>query len=424
MNATSLPSPAESVASLEAPPPMPRPSPVERALSAPLRRLLERLARRVQHGALTVHLPGGERLESHGPQPGTQAVLHIVRWRALWRLMSEGDLGFARAYARGDWHTPDLVNLLGFALENESAWGDALQGQRWARALARVGHLLRANTRRGSRDNIAFHYDLGNSFYAQWLDRQMLYSSALYQRGDESLEQAQEARLQRILALLDVPRHAKVLEIGCGWGALAVRIARQSQAQVTGLTLSGAQLAHARQRAAGAGVAQQLDLRLQDYRDTEGQYERIVSIEMIEAVGEAFWPTYFDTLKRCLKPGGRVVLQAITIDEAHFESYRRSADFIQRCIFPGGMLPTRDILRTQAARAGLRLCEAQHFGQSYALTLAEWRRRFLAAAPHIGVLGFDDRFRRLWEYYLCYCEAGFRAGRIDVGLYAFEHAPG
>ena len=196
MNATSLPSPAESVASLEAPPPMPRPSPVERALSAPLRRLLERLARRVQHGALTVHLPGGERLESHGPQPGTQAVLHIVRWRALWRLMSEGDLGFARAYARGDWHTPDLVNLLGFALENESAWGDALQGQRWARALARVGHLLRANTRRGSRDNIAFHYDLGNSFYAQWLDRQMLYSSALYQRGDESLEQAQEARLQ------------------------------------------------------------------------------------------------------------------------------------------------------------------------------------------------------------------------------------
>ncbi|RYF63690.1 MAG: class I SAM-dependent methyltransferase [Comamonadaceae bacterium] len=418
MSASSFPQPAE-----------PRPDPStrqgglwQRLTQSPLRRLLERLARQVQHGALTVHLPNGERLESHGAHPGPHAVLHISRWRALWRLMSEGDLGFARAYGRGDWHTPDLVQLLGFALANESAWGTALEGQRWARALGRVGHLLRANTRRGSRDNITFHYDLGNSFYAQWLDPQMLYSSALYRTGGETLEQAQEARLQCITNMLDTPRQARVLEIGCGWGALAVRIAGQQQAHVTGLTLSHEQLAHARQRAASAGLAPQLDLRLQDYRDTEGQYERIVSIEMIEAVGEAFWPTYFETLKRCLLPGGRVVLQAITIDEAYFERYRSGADFIQRCIFPGGMLPTRTILREQAERAGLVLRDEQQFGPSYALTLAEWRRRFVAATQQIAAIGFDRDFRRLWEYYLCYCEAGFNAGRIDVGLYAFEHA--
>lgn len=422
MNASSLPQNAEPPPGLRTEQPLRTAHWMRRLMRSPLRRLLERLLQQVQHGALTVHLPRGERLEARGAQSGPHAVLHIVRWRALWRLMSEGDLGFARAYGRGDWHTPDLVQLLGFALDNEAAWGDALLGQRWTRALARMGHLLHRNTRRGSRDNIAFHYDLGNSFYAQWLDRQMLYSSALYRTGTESLEQAQEARLQLILKMMDTPRQAEVLEIGCGWGALAVRLARQRQARVTGLTLSSEQLAHAQQRAAGAGVAPQLDLRLQDYRDTQGQYERIVSIEMVEAVGEAYWPTYFDTLKRCLKPGGRVVLQAITIDEAYFERYRSGADFIQRCIFPGGMLPTRQILRDQALRAGLVLREAQHFGASYAQTLAEWRRRFLAAAPHIGVLGFDRDFRRLWEYYLCYCEAGFNAGRIDVGLYSFEHA--
>ncbi|RYF81933.1 MAG: class I SAM-dependent methyltransferase [Comamonadaceae bacterium] len=395
---------------------------MRRLLKSPQRRLLERLMQQVQHGALTVHLPSGERLETRGAEPGKHAELHIVRWRALWRLMSEGDLGFARAYGRGDWHTPDLVQLLDFALDNEAAWGQALQGQRWARALSRMGHLLNANTRRGSRDNITFHYDLGNNFYAQWLDPQMLYSSALYRTGSETLEQAQEERLQCISRMLDTPRQAQVLEIGCGWGALAVRLASEQEAQVTGLTLSHEQLAHARQRAAGAGVAPLVDLRLQDYRDTQGQYDRIVSIEMIEAVGEAFWPTYFETLKRCLRPGGKVLLQAITIDEAFFDNYRNGADFIQRCIFPGGMLPTREILSAQAERAGLVLREAQRFGASYALTLAEWRRRFVAAAPQIGVLGFDRNFRRLWEYYLSYCEAGFNAGRIDVGLYAFEHA--
>ncbi|MDA7414891.1 cyclopropane-fatty-acyl-phospholipid synthase [Xenophilus arseniciresistens] len=391
-------------------------------LNRPAQRLLERLLSRVQHGCVTVQLPDGRQLEARGPLPGPQAQLHIVRWRALWRLLREGDLGFARAYGLGDWHTPELVTLLDFALANESAFGSGLQGQRWARVLARVGHLLRANTRRGSRDNIAAHYDLGNHFYAQWLDRQMLYSSALYRNSRQSLEQAQEERLQRILQLMDTPHGGQVLEIGCGWGALAVRLARQRQARVTALTLSREQLAHARQRAVMAGVSPLVELRLQDYRDTEGQYDRIVSIEMVEAVGEAFWPAYFDTLKRCLRPGGKVVLQAITIDEAHFERYRQGADFIQRCIFPGGMLPTPTILRQQAERAGLVLRESQRFGASYALTLAEWRRRFLAAAPQISALGFDRDFRRLWEYYLCYCEAGFNAGRVDVGLYVLEHA--
>lgn len=400
----------------------PRMSLMQRFLNLPAQRLLEQLLAQVQHGALTVYLPGGQQLQATGTQPGPQAVLHIARWRAVWRLLREGDLGFARAYGRGDWHTPELVTLLAFGLANEAAFGHALTGQRWSRVLARVGHLLRANTRRGSRDNISAHYDLGNHFYAQWLDRQMLYSSALYRNRQQSLEEAQEERLQRILKLMDTPRESQVLEIGCGWGALAVRLARHRQARVTALTLSREQLTHARQRAMMAGVSPLVDLRLQDYRDTDGQYDRIVSIEMVEAVGEAFWPGYFDTLKRCLAPGGKVVLQAITIDEAHFERYRRGADFIQRCIFPGGMLPTPTILREQAERAGLVLRESQRFGASYALTLAEWRRRFLAAAPQVGVLGFDRNFRRLWEYYLSYCEAGFSAGRVDVGLYVLEHA--
>ncbi|HEY1089744.1 MAG TPA: cyclopropane-fatty-acyl-phospholipid synthase family protein, partial [Burkholderiaceae bacterium] len=255
-------------------------------------------------------------------------------------------------------------------------------------------------------------------FYARWLDASMLYSSALYDgAAHDSLEAAQARRLERIVTMLGVQPGDAVLEIGCGWGTLAATLAKNCEAQVTGVTLSTEQLAFARQRASDWGVAERVDLRLQDYRDVPGRFDRIVSIEMIEAVGEAYWPTYFSTLRERLKPGGVAVLQAITIADRYFESYRRGADFIQRCIFPGGMLPSPAVLREQAERAGFEIEETQLFGPSYALTLAEWRRRFLAEWPQIEPLGFDAAFKRLWSYYLSYCEAGFRAGRVDVGLY-------
>lgn len=387
-----------------------------------LRAPLDRLLAQVRHGSLTVELPGGGHLEAAGAQPGPRAQLHLHRWRALARLLMQGDLGLAESYRDGDWSTPDLTALLRFGMLNEADWGHTLQGHRPLAWLARLSHRLRANSRQGSRRNIAFHYDLGNNFYAQWLDASMLYSSALYENGDETLEVAQAARLRRILSLLDAPAGAKVLEIGCGWGELATSLAEQAGAQVTALTLSREQLAHARERVEARGQQARVDLRLQDYRDVPGQYERIVSVEMIEAVGEAYWPTYFDTLRQRLAPGGQVLLQAITIDEAHFEHYRSGADFIQRHIFPGGMLPTVEAMRAQAARVGLVLQTELSFGPSYARTLAHWRERFTAAWPTIATQGFDDRFRRLWEYYLCYCEAGFLGGRIDVGLYSLREA--
>ena len=388
----------------------------------PSQALLERWLARVQAGRLTLTLPDGSRLEATGAAPGPHAVLQLHRWRPLWRLLTQGDLGLALAYRDGDWSSPELTTLLAFGIANEAAWGTALVGSGPARWLGRLLHRARANTRRGSRHNIAFHYDLGNDFYAAWLDESMLYSSALYEHADESLEAAQARRLDRILAMMQMPPDAEVLEIGCGWGQLAATLAQRFDARVTGVTLSAEQLKFARERAAQWGVAEQLDLRLQDYRDLSGQYDRIVSIEMIEAVGEAYWPVYFETLKQRLRAGGVAVLQAITMGEPFFEGYRRSPDFIQRCIFPGGMLPTPTLLREHAERAGLHLSEELRFGDSYAATLVEWRRRFLAAWPAIEAQGFDLPFKRLWEYYLCYCEAGFRAGRVDVGLYSLKQA--
>jgi len=390
---------------------------------APLRRLLAR----VRHGRLSLTLPDGTRLEATGALPGPQAALHLHRWRPLLRLLLEGDVGLAFSYRDGDWSTPDLCELLCFGAANEAAFGRAVESRGPARWFGRWLHRRHANTRRGSRDNIAFHYDLGNDFYARWLDASMLYSSALFDADDpaQTLEAAQQRRLERIVELLDMREGASVLEIGIGWGTLAATLAGRFASRVTGVTLSREQLAFARERAAWAGVAPQLDLRLQDYRDLEGRYDRIVSIEMIEAVGEAYWPTYFAVLRDRLASGGTALLQAITIDAAHFERYRSTPDFIQRCIFPGGMLPTPERIAEEAARAGLVVTHAERFGLGYARTLAEWRRRFLAEWPAIEALDrrFDLRFRRLWEYYLCYCEAGFRAGRVDVGLYRLQHAP-
>ncbi|MBO9648859.1 MAG: class I SAM-dependent methyltransferase [Variovorax sp.] len=387
----------------------------------PLRSLVARLMKRLHVGAMTVELPDGSRIEGRGMLAGPHVTVVLHRWRPLLRLVLQGDIGFARSYRDADWSTPDLTALLLLALRNESHWMAAIRGSKAMRGIDRLRHLMRRNTRRGSRENISFHYDLGNEFYAQWLDPELIYSSALWRSGAESLEEAQANKLARIVELLDLPADASVLEIGCGWGALAIALARDRRAHVTGLTLSTEQLAHARLRATKDGVKSLLDLRLRDYRDVRGTYDRIVSIEMLEAVGERFWPGYFDTLRQRLKPGGLAVLQVITIDDTQFQHYRESADFIQRLIFPGGMLPSWGALQAQAWRAGLAIERVQSFGESYATTLVHWRQRFMRAWPAIEAMGFDARFRRLWEYYLCYCEAGFRAGRVDVGLFTLRH---
>jgi len=383
---------------------------------------LQRLLAELRCGSLVIELPSGERLEGRGTSPGPHASIALHRWRALMRLQLHGDIGLARAYRDGDWSSPDLCALLEFGARNEAGWSGALDASRPLRWVQRLRHLARRNSRRGSRDNIAFHYDLGNDFYRLWLDSELNYSSGLQTSGDMSLEEAQSAKRRRVLELLALPEQATVLEIGCGWGALAMALARDHGARVTGLTLSTEQLAHAHRRAIEERLEDRLDLRLQDYRDVEGRYDRIVSIEMLEAVGERYWPAYFATLRERLAPGGVAVLQVITIDDAHFANYRAGADFIQQFIFPGGMLPSWQALQAQAARACMAIERVQTFAGSYAATLAQWRLRFEQAWPAIRALGFDDAFRRLWEYYLCYCEAGFRAGRVDVGLYTLRHA--
>ena len=381
--------------------------------------LLRRLLNCVEHGRLVVRTPEGDTLERQSGRPGPEGMLVLHRWRAIRRMLAGGDVAFAEAYVEGEWSTPDLVALLELAAVNIDGIDRAAAGSTPVRFLHRLRHMLRANSRRGSRRNIAFHYDLGNDFYRLWLDPGMLYSSALYEKPTDTLEEAQENKLRRIGELLDLSPGQSVLEIGCGWGALAARMA-SAGALVKGITLSAEQLAHARTLGEKNGLSESMRFELEDYRDTDGSFDRVVSIEMFEAVGEQYWPTYFDTLRRLLKGDGHAVLQIISIHESRFDGYRRGADFIQRHIFPGDMLPTGTIIQRLAQEHGFSLVSAENFGGSYALTLAEWRRRFQRNWPAIQRLGFDQRFRRLWEYYLAYCEAGFRAGTIDVGLYVLK----
>jgi cyclopropane-fatty-acyl-phospholipid synthase len=385
-------------------------------------RVTEKLIRNLRHGHLKVVLPSGTVVEQAGSEPGPEATIVMRRWRALRRLVTAGDIGFAEGFIDGDWTTPDLTALIRLAARNGKVLAPAIDGHVVMRLVNRIGHLLNANTKRGSRRNIEAHYDLGNDFYKEWLDPSMLYSSGIFDEHTPTLEASQARKLDRIREKLALEGGESVLEIGCGWGALAVDLASKANAHVVGLTLSPSQLAWAKNVVAANDRSGQVDLRLQDYRDVRGQFDRIVSIEMFEAVGEAYWSGYFDTLRRCLKADGRAVLQIISIEEERYQAYRGKADFIQKYVFPGGFLPSDTAFEKAVSAAGLKLREVEHFGKSYARTLLEWRIRFHARWPAIAAQGFDERFRRLWHYYLCYCEAGFEEGSINVGLYTIEHA--
>ncbi|MBD9650286.1 class I SAM-dependent methyltransferase [Ensifer sp. ENS09] len=382
-------------------------------------RALDAVISSVDIGKISVILPSGERIEHIGARPGPSAAITIHKWRAVRRLATGGDLGFAEAYIDGDWSTPDLEATLDLAARNIDMLDGKISGHLTVRLLQRFRHALRANNKTGSRKNIAYHYDLGNAFYREWLDPSMTYSSALYAEPALSLEEAQRAKIERVKQLLSIKGGEQVLEIGCGWGALAVSLAHAG-ATVDGVTLSSAQLDHATECIRAKGLQEAVRLQLKDYRDVTGSYDRIVSIEMLEAVGEAYWPLFFKMLQQRLRAGGHAVLQVITIDESRFAAYRDAADFIQRHVFPGGMLPTKNIIQSQAAHAGLRMVQCEYFGSDYARTLLEWRKRFRAAWPRISALGYSEQFHRLWDYYLCYCAAGFKAGTINVGLYVLE----
>jgi len=376
----------------------------------------ERLLPWQPEGSLLIELPNG-RCISFGRERPHQAVLKLKNYRVIRKSIRRGGIGFAEAYLDGDVECADLVGLFRFVLRNYFALRDSGRVLFRQSLFDRFGHMRRRNSRRGSRRNIVEHYDLGNAFFEAWLDDRMIYSSALYKDDTATLDEAQDAKLNAILEALRITPGMSVLEIGSGWGALAHRAARDLGASVTAITLSDEQLAHADARAKEAGLEAQLSFKLEDYRDTQGQYDRVVSIEMIEAVGEQHWPSYFKTLYDRLKPGGTAIVQAITIGEIHYPQYRRQPDFIQRYIFPGGMLPTKTIMEEQAKQAGLEYEPVLAFGSSYARTLRAWRERFEAAWPEIAPLGFDERFYRKWYYYLAYCEAGFLEDTIDVGLY-------
>jgi cyclopropane-fatty-acyl-phospholipid synthase len=373
---------------------------------------------KLQRGTLDVTLPDGRRVRLGGNAPGPAAAMNVHDFGFASRLLRGGDIGIAEAYLRGEWDTPDLTQFLYLFCVNQDWMQKMLIGKPLMRSVQIVRHWFNRNTRRQARRNIYAHYDIGNAFYSAWLDPSMTYSSALYEDDTPDLTSAQNNKYRRLAEAIDLRPDQKLLEIGCGWGGFA-EYAGKRGARVVGLTISKEQRDFAQRRIQEAGLAEKVEIRLQDYRDERGEYDRIASIEMIEAVGEQFWPNYFSQLRDRLLTGGLAGIQAITIQDNLFHTYRREVDFIQRYVFPGGMLPSPQVLKALGEKFGVPVIRERIFGEDYAKTLSTWRNNFREAWPNLKPLGFDDRFRRLWEYYLSYCEAGFLSGNIDVRQVVF-----
>ncbi len=389
-----------------------------RLLAPGFHAILDRIDAGLEQGSLDARLPDGTRRLLGGRADGPSAIVDLVSWRALVRLMTTGSVGWYRAWAEHEWASPDPVALFDLFVRNRHALGGAARAKGWGRLVNRLAHAVRRNSRKRARRNIAFHYDLGNDFYAAWLDRGMAYSSALFAEPigpRESLEVAQSRKMRALLARLDLKPGQRLLEIGCGWGGLAELAARDLGVEVVGITLSAEQKAYADARLSAAGLDDRARIDLTDYRDVAGTFDAVASVEMVEAVGAAYWPAYMQAIAGALKPGGRAAIQYIAIDDAIFENYAASADFIQTYVFPGGMLISQDRFRAAADAAGLAWGEPRRFGLHYAETLRRWRDAFDMAEEEDRLPdGFDPAFARLWRYYLMYCEGGFRGGGIDV----------
>jgi cyclopropane-fatty-acyl-phospholipid synthase len=378
---------------------------------------LLRMLSRLEHGSLKLECPDGKLLKFGNEDPAV--TLSLSSWEPFLAAIRSGDIGFAESYLQGEWQTDNLAKLIELFIHNRNALESAIYGSWWGSLLYRIKHLFNRNSRAGSRRNIHAHYDIGNSFYTLWLDPSMTYSSALFAQPEFTLQQAQYAKYERIFSEINGGADSRILEIGCGWGGFA-ELAAKKGARITGLTLSTEQLDFAQKRLNDAGVSERTELRLQDYRDTDGEYDGIASIEMFEAVGEEYWDSYFACIAKNLKTGGRACIQTITIADDLFERYRKGTDFIQQYIFPGGMLPSPSIFRAHAQRHGLSVVNELAFGLDYARTLRLWDHAFEEALPAVQAQGFDERFIRTWKFYLAYCEAGFRAGSIDLFQFTLQ----
>ena len=372
------------------------------------------LVGKLNSGRVDFILPDGRRFRAEGSKPGPVAEVKINNPDVFARLVREGDLGFCDAYLDGWWTTPDLQAFMDFIHADNDDMYDGFPGMALVRAWEKARFWFQSNTKRQALKNISYHYDLGNDFYSLWLDETMTYSSALFNTSQESLEKAQIAKYASMVDQMGVKPGDHVLEIGCGWGGFAEYAAKERGLKVTGLTISKEQLDYANKRIKSKGLSDKVNLKLQDYRDETGVYDGVASIEMFEAVGEKYWPVYFDKIKQCLKPGKQATLQIITIQDARWDVYRKSVDFIQKYIFPGGMLPSPSVLRQEIHRAGLSVQHSIEFGKSYSQTLRRWFEVFNNKWDNISAMGFDDRFRRMWNFYLTSCAATFESGNCDV----------
>ena len=372
------------------------------------------VARRLDHGRLDFVLPDGRRFRAEGARPGPVAELEIHNPDTFARLIREGDLGFCDAYLEGWWSSPDLQAFMDLIHEDNDRVYDGYPGMGLLRAYEKLRFWWQSNSRTQAKKNISYHYDLGNDFYRLWLDDTMTYSSAMFLIGQESLEKAQLQKYDTLIDQMGARPGDHVLEIGCGWGGFAEYAAKERGLRVTGLTISQAQHDYAVQRIATAGLSDRVEIKMQDYRDERGTYDGIASIEMFEAVGEKYWPVYFDTLRERLKPGRHATLQIITVQDKRWQVYKRGVDFIQKYIFPGGMLPSPSVLRAEVERAGLRIKGSVEFGQSYSQTLRRWHDTFNDRWDEVAAMGFDDRFRRMWNFYLTSCAGSFKGGNCDV----------